>query len=521
MRLIHTKTLELEEFFDDRIPKYAILSHTWGAEEVFFQDMQTGKATAKVGYQKIKYTATQAAKHGYNYVWVDTCCIDKTSSAELSEAINSMYKWYEKSEICYAFLEDYDHSHNDNENFDKFSLENSTLAQCRWFSRGWTLQELIAPRYVEFYDRSWVGFGTKSSLVGPLEQITGIDRAILRNEISDLSTISIAKRMSWASKRQTTRAEDVAYSLLGLFDINMPLLYGEGKKAFTRLLEEILKNSDDHSIFAWEAPAGKPMSSGLLAESPEMYMGASRFVPFRIWGENSTPYVMTNKGLSIELDIANDGKFHLAGLNCWKNKNTRERVCIRLSKTEGDQYFRTNRHLVFIGYRELYRQTIFVRSTPRKVETQDLITHGIQYRIIIEDPVSPAQVFDTVPLNRMDIYSGYFHAPYSAFGGAVRLETIEGHSTVYATFGGNELFNNRKNSWCLFKIASEADVLELCEQLRDKKNPKQILQEYGWTATLRCGSLLFSADIQYTDDIMGKRVLSIKRKEVAKSKWGI
>ena len=157
------------------------------------------------------------------YAWVDTCCIDKSSSAELSESINSMFKWYRQATTCYAYLEDVD-THDPAD----FKSPDSSLSKSRWFRRGWTLQELVAPRNVTFYNAKWEKIGDKKDHVLELEAITGIDPDVLGGKAPQ--AVPIAWRMSWAADRETTRIEDVAYSLLGIFDINMPLLYGEGPK---------------------------------------------------------------------------------------------------------------------------------------------------------------------------------------------------------------------------------------------------------------------------------------------------
>lgn len=243
MRLIHGETLRLEEFTDNHIPPYAILSHTWGLEEVTFHEMKVDlpkearrsliSDSKEESYRKIEYCCAQASKDGLTYSWVDTCCIDKSSSSELSEAINSMFRWYSNAAICYAYLSD-------------VSLTTKGI-QSRWFSRGWTLQELIAPRNIKFYTMKWEFIGTKQSLCKSIAGITGIDEETLLDPTS-LSSASVGHKMSWAAKRQTTRTEDVAYCLMGIFDVNMPLLYGEGEKAFIRLQEEIIKENDDHSL---------------------------------------------------------------------------------------------------------------------------------------------------------------------------------------------------------------------------------------------------------------------------------
>lgn len=255
MRLLNSTNIELEEFPDDNIPKYAILSHRWQDDEVSLQDMLSATAVKKAGYIKLKLCCNQAVEDDLQYVWVDTCCIDKTSSAELSESINSMYRWYQNAAVCYAYLFDVGGTRLSND---------SSFSKSVWFTRGWTLQELIAPLNVEFYNSAWDKLGTKESLIDTIAATTGIDVEALKGV--DPEHFSVAKRMSWASKRTTTRAEDIAYSLLGLFGVNMPMLYGEGERAFIRLQEEIMKHSDDHSIFAWSSDDNK--YRGLLAKSP-------------------------------------------------------------------------------------------------------------------------------------------------------------------------------------------------------------------------------------------------------------
>ncbi|KAJ0301670.1 hypothetical protein COL516b_007646 [Colletotrichum fioriniae] len=245
MRLLNVETRKLQEFVVN-IPRYAILSHTWGDDEVTFQDLDRPDHTNKRGYVKIDGTCCLAARDGIKWVWVDTCCIDKTSSTELSEAINSMYQWYNESSTCYAYLEDVQQG-DDPSSFD------SQFCDSRWFTRGWTLQELLAPKTVEFFDAAWKNLGTRSSLAPKIESITSIPTDFLeRNEeYPAIHSAKIAMRMSWAARRQTTRVEDIAYSLLGIFDVNMPLLYGEGERAFERLQIEIMKQSSDDSILAW------------------------------------------------------------------------------------------------------------------------------------------------------------------------------------------------------------------------------------------------------------------------------
>lgn len=298
MRLLKVSSLTFEEFADERAtPKYGILSHRWESQEVSYQDMVSGNAKKKKGYTKIKDFCNRCALDGLSHGWIDTCCIEKGSSAELSEAINSMYRWYQSAAKCYAFLSD-------------VNLENSwPFHESEWFKRGWTLQELIAPNYVEFYDSNWKELGSKRQMADVVSDITKIPKNVLLGESP--SEYSIAQRMSWAAKRTTTRIEDQAYSLMGLFDVNMPMLYGEGEKAFVRLQEEIIKYSGDQSIFAWPGILSDydkaemydvihEHRGGLLAKSPFAFALCGNIQPNETT-EPQRPFALTNVGLSIEL----------------------------------------------------------------------------------------------------------------------------------------------------------------------------------------------------------------------------
>ena len=290
MRLINVHSLEVEEVWDENVKDYAILSHRWENDEVSFWDMQDlAVASTMKGFAKIQRSCDHARGDGYDYVWVDTCCINKESSAELSEAINSMYRWYKASAVCYAFLSDV-RANVDNSSMD-YQIKSSV-----WFTRGWTLQELIAPQNVVFYDQQWKFLGTKQTLSSLLTSKTGIDEAILNGE--PLSRRSIAQRMSWASERDTKCVEDIAYCLLGIFDVNMPLLYGEREKAFFRLQEQIIRQSDDHTIFAWSIH--RHDQPGLLADSPKAF-GNCQYVRTMTSRKGRSPYSLTNRGLSVKL----------------------------------------------------------------------------------------------------------------------------------------------------------------------------------------------------------------------------
>ena len=226
----------------DGIPRYAILSHTWGAdtEEVSFKDLMDGTGKSKPGYDKIRFCGEQARRDGLQYFWVDTCCIDKSNNTELSEAINSMFRWYRNAVKCYVYLQDVSRPALDgNEKSSQLPWE-PAFQKSRWFTRGWTLQELIAPTTVEFFSKEGEQLGDKRSLERHIHEITGIPVEALQG--SSLSDFSVTERMLWTEKRETTCKEDKAYSLLGIFDVYMPLIYGEGREsAFKRLQEEIDK----------------------------------------------------------------------------------------------------------------------------------------------------------------------------------------------------------------------------------------------------------------------------------------
>ena len=224
---------------DQDVPEYVALSHTWGAaaQEVTLQDFQrrsTEQLTGKAGYAKIQFCSDQAAQDGYQYFWIDTCCIDKTNLVELQEAINSMFRWYREAARCYVYLSDVEVAEQ------QHNAWQNNFTNSRWFTRGWTLQELLAPKSVEFFSSEGIRLGDKISLEGEIHRITGIAIDALRGR--SLSDFSVSERMDWATKRTTTRKEDEAYSLLGIFDINMPLIYGERERALVRLREEIDKS---------------------------------------------------------------------------------------------------------------------------------------------------------------------------------------------------------------------------------------------------------------------------------------
>ncbi|KAI1871726.1 hypothetical protein JX265_005712 [Neoarthrinium moseri] len=352
MRLLNVHTLAFEEFHRAQVPPYAILSHRWRDEEVAFNEIHTPEATTKAGYVKIWRFCEKAAELGFEYGWVDTCCIDKTNSTELSEAINSMFRWYQNSAICLAYLFDvtaeaYQES------------PSASLAQSKWFTRGFTLQELLAPAQVYFLASDWTPLGDRDSLALLVSNITGINKWYLtqpmeetsatqadlplESRLSRVQKATFAEKMSWAARRQTEREEDMAYSLLGLCGVNMPLLYGEGPGAFRRLQQEMIRQQcdpsllawdlvfdipDEHPIakllhdpsslwprpstfFGWEHPWSHPThwtarmkgARGVLASHPAAFANSARLIPF---DASLDDWELTVKGLALELPTSHD-----------------------------------------------------------------------------------------------------------------------------------------------------------------------------------------------------------------------
>ncbi|OJT03422.1 Vegetative incompatibility protein HET-E-1 [Trametes pubescens] len=290
MRLLNTSTGQFVWVDDPSTVRYAILSHTWQSEEEggeqSFADVcelqitkvnsarlrdrlrgDSARPTSLFSHpalsDKIKEFCRIAGEAGYDLVWVDSCCIDKSSSAELSEAINSMYQWYRLADVCYVYLADVPDG-------DRPAERDSAFRLSRWRTRGWTLQELIAPRRVLFLTQTWRFLGTKMGLASTLEDMTGIDFAILTGT-AELTSVSVARRMSWAAKRQTKRIEDEAYCLMGLFGVHMATIYGEGRNAFLRLQETIINTIPDQSIFAW----GRSCTVTCDVSKSQLYVSAS------------------------------------------------------------------------------------------------------------------------------------------------------------------------------------------------------------------------------------------------------
>ncbi|KAI0540554.1 heterokaryon incompatibility protein-domain-containing protein [Xylaria digitata] len=327
MRLLRAADLHFEEFEGDDIPRYAILSHRWEQDEVSYRDMfkatKAGEIPSyhpiwrKQGFQKIYNFSQRALREDFEYIWVDTCCINKESSAELQEAINSMFRWYQDSGACFAYLSDVSVAPGDanSPGDDAEPGWMNSFKESQWFTRGWTLQELLAPRQLIFFDRDWNECDAADALDQEIYDITGIDirevsshpRAEEGEEGTSLQELQVGQRMSWAVHRETTRVEDRAYSLLGVFNINMPLLYGEGKRSFQRLQEEIMQVDDDVSILAWSCTsADADFAPNGLARWPTNFHRYTELVDGKnvLFARHSL--TMTQRGLQATLRIQRD-----------------------------------------------------------------------------------------------------------------------------------------------------------------------------------------------------------------------
>lgn len=297
MRLLRTRTLDLEAFYDPGTrPRYAVLSHTWEpGRHLTYSDLAADPehALSGTGSELVRRACDVAQKLGHEYLWVECICVDGSSTAEVSEAVNSSFRWYQEASACLVYLADLPSEYPDDE---------TSWRECRWWTRAWTLPELLAPPTVRFYDEDWNFRGTKTSppILDIISHITHISEHVLRDG-SLIRRTSVAKRMSWAATRKARRVEDMAYSLLGIFGVHMQTVYGEGTESFKRLQDEILKDTRDMSLLAWEAqPDDKRLFRGLFASSPKEFV---RFIscppewttPLSFAGEIQS----TSKGLSI------------------------------------------------------------------------------------------------------------------------------------------------------------------------------------------------------------------------------
>ncbi|KAL6879204.1 hypothetical protein J3F83DRAFT_725438 [Trichoderma novae-zelandiae] len=550
MRLLDARTLELVDVIDNSVPRYAILSHTWGDEEVTIQqlrrlggcsqlslaspqtlDKKRRATVSKKGYIKISEAAQLAVSRGLDYLWVDTCCIDKTSSAELSEAINSMYLWYEQSAECYAFLADVEPP--DAAHADVF-LEN--LRRSRWFTRGWTLQELIAPKLVLFYARDWSLLGQKDAPADfskIVSEITNIDEEVLNRRIDPLQ-LSVSARMAWASHRNTTRLEDTAYCLMGLFQVNMPLLYGEGRRAFTRLQEEIIQRTDDQSIFAWNSFDDQDEDPdalfGLLAQSPAQFKHAGSLQvlpPLPVYA--SAPSGMTNQGLRVQLYLSpraynDEGAMeedYFAILDCvQRDRDVYQCPALLLRRLSEDQYGRLrpkSQHFMpppsstFYpneGYRSVYirQQPVYYhlpqfRLSPLNVQSGLGSSDGVQYRLLDK---YPAHNWNSATMTLKVQYSRKLQAM-----GIFRFQSIDNtQEKVDVVVGLRRLNTMEWEGWCFqlsyrdislehaFHEVNKRIESEIAKSSSDELTSKKLRDSLGQDSSLTSSATVEGIQLQ-------------------------
>ncbi|KAG2347895.1 hypothetical protein BDR05DRAFT_591395 [Suillus weaverae] len=271
--------------------KYAILSHRWGESEPTFQDLNREGA----GYKKLEKFCAKAKEHGCDLAWSDTCCINKESSSEVDEAIRSMYMWYHEAYICIVHL----------------AQTNSwdTLENDEWFFRGWTLQELLAPLRMRFYyGPTWTPLTQNpndkddTQVVRALHRATKIPENDLRNFRSGPNRAW--EKMSWAASRKTTRIEDVAYSLIGIFDITMTVAYGEGDRAFKRFMAELIEKCKEWQILVWAGGLpGCPTEPSCYRTTDEAALEMLKNHEISWWGEGcgDDDFSVTKRGVQVKL----------------------------------------------------------------------------------------------------------------------------------------------------------------------------------------------------------------------------
>lgn len=251
MRLLQSSpdgSFRLQRVDADDPPPYAILSHCWNeGQEVTYQELESGAGTEKTGFEKIRFCCDRAAADGLEYCWIDTCCIDKENNVELSTAINCMFKWYQRSSRCYVYLSDVSVSPDIVDTSTLKGTWTNAFCKSRWFTRGWTLQELIAPTTVEFFSKERKHLGTKASLEQEIFASTNIPVEVLRGD-RPTATFSVEERMRWAAQRITTVKEDKVYCLLGLFGVFLPLIYGEGEEYATQRLKDEIQRRQEGAV---------------------------------------------------------------------------------------------------------------------------------------------------------------------------------------------------------------------------------------------------------------------------------
>jgi len=385
MRLLNTTTFALSNMssIEDQnswgLPRYAILSHRWielsdGGEITFstldatvlkadgLRDPEARKGDSSA---KIRGACEKAKGHGLDWIWLDTVCIDKSNSAELDRALNSMFQWYNEAVVCYSYLLDVVAS---TPGPSMFRREKAPTTDSEWFERGWTLQELLVPQHMIFYDKNWQQMGTKTSLAAHLENPTHISAEYLNGRASFLDA-SVATKMSWMAGRTTKEVEDIAYSMLGILKVSMTPQYGEGIGAFARLQDAIITSASsfDESIFAWRIPSDNELRCyrktkkrdgnvvsmlqwrwspsdrcwGLLAPSPDCFRESRDMV---VLADKATPrlrggFQRTNQGVHLALPfketktmMGTDKKEIILPLNCWMSREGMK-IGLKLKRT--------------------------------------------------------------------------------------------------------------------------------------------------------------------------------------------
>jgi hypothetical protein len=418
MNLLKTDTYEVVRVSRSP-PPYAILSHRWEAEEITYDIIKTIKPSAlhnpsfpaiptnlRPSAAKIRGACTIAQRQGFKYIWIDTCCIDKTKSEELRYALNMMFKWYRDASICYTYLNDVVFS-APNENMFLSDRQDRRGQPSEWFERGWTLQELLAPREMQFFDKRWRPMGTRNKLAILVGRIAGIDPDYLSGK-RDLSKASCATKMSWMAGRITRDVEDIAYSLIGIFDVFLTPIYGEGAKAFFRLQEAIMTEYGrfDESLFAWETPQDSKLRCykntakardfcsskwGLLAPSPDCFRrsGDIFVVKELVEQRQAGGFGRSHQGIFFTLP-AREVNHRFGGsrneiimpLNCWRGSHdVPEAIILRLSRIADNAFVRTQcGQLCSQKGAKVGRKGNVVVSIPQPQLGQDLGSRSSQFR---------------------------------------------------------------------------------------------------------------------------------------------
>ncbi|KAK4495166.1 hypothetical protein PRZ48_013493 [Zasmidium cellare] len=438
MRLINVHTLEISTFADSEVPLYAALSHRWGRDEVEYHEFTDASARNKAGFAKIQnvcrevrdwsWSFKRRPPHGHteqhrcervHWVWIDTCCIDKRNFTEYAEAITSMWAWYKSAAFCIVYLRD----------VKQYKLRRDTLTAVRdseWFERGWTLQELLAPRTLFFYSNNWkqVGSSAESDLMETISRASGIPARCMGNRGVKMKDISVAKRMSWASGRKTTKPEDLACCLLGMFEVYMPLMYGEGfRVAFQRLQRTIIECYDDESIFAFTPQSGQ---DGVLATNLRDFANCGNVI--KCTRQQRLAYSISNRGLQFNATAIDVGstigsrrprRRYAIDLNCAKqvSGDTKPVMCTLGLKRKGSRFIRDPEiERVFEAVSKAGVERRLNRGTWEWIPSQWFYIHvsksgrSRRQREIVEEPDTVSGIFSKA----IDWLSS--HYPLEAFG---------------------------------------------------------------------------------------------------------